>query len=318
MTLPDLVVHADWSTAPQKRWMAVATRTSGAYRVHPPEHVGALERFWRRLSARAPGGRLLAGFDFPIGVPVAYARRAGITDFREALPAFGTGEWHAFYDLAERPEEISLHRPFYPRRPGGTTRAHLTEALGVSAFSELLRRCDQPTAARRAAGSLFWTMGAQQSGRAAIAGWQGLLAPALRRSPGALRLWPFDGGLDALLAQPGIVVAEAYPAEAALHIGLPAYGRGWSKRVQADRRTHAPALMAWAGRRGVRLSPEMERAVTSGFGDGVHGEDRFDAAVGLFGMLEVALGHRRAGAPESEAVRRVEGWMLGLDAGLAG
>jgi hypothetical protein len=41
------------------------------------------------------------------------------------------------------------------------------------------------------------------------------------------------------------------------------------------------------------------------------GDDSFDAVVGLFGMLEVALGRREPGEPQDEHIRDVEGWILG-------
>jgi hypothetical protein len=315
MTPPDLVAHADWSTAPGKRWLAVAIRQAdGTYRVSAPEPVGKLEDFIERLKSRAPGPRLLVGFDFPVGLPIAYARRAGIDDFREALLGFGEGDWSAFYGLAEHPDEIGLRRPFYPKRPGGTERRHLVDGLGLDDASALLRRCDRPTTHRRAAGALFWTLGPQQSGRAAIVGWRGVIAPALRHAPKSVRLWPFDGDLAALLAEPVTVLAEAYPAEAAVQIGLTPPGAGWSKRSQDDRRVLAPPLFAWAEKRSVSLSDEMARQISTGFGSSADGEDRFDAALGLSGMLEVALGHRPPGPPPDPDVRRVEGWILGLDA----
>ena len=313
MTPPDLVVHADWGSAPAKRWMATAHLTArGTYRVAAPEPVGPLETWTERVGARAPGGRILAGFDFPIGLPAAYALRAGIADFRAALLRFGQGDWAAFYRLAERPDEIGLRRPFYPRRPGGTKRQHLVDGIGVPGFADLLRRCDRATPERGAAGALFWTMGAQQSGRAAIVGWRDVIAPALREGSGTTRLWPFDGDLGALLAEPGLVFCEAYPAEAALHLGLAPPGRGWSKRRQSDRATLAAPLLAWAERRAVALSRELERLLREGFGAGAEGEDLFDSVLGLFGMLEVATAHRSEGVPDDAAVREVEGWILGL------
>ena len=313
MTRPDLVVHADWGSAPAKRWMATARLTErGTYHVQAPEPVGPLDDFLARLAARAPGSRLLVGFDFPIGLPRAYARRAGIDDFCAALLRFGQDGWAEFYRLAERPDEIGLLRPFYPKRPGGTKRHHLVDGLGVDGFSDLLRRCDRATPERGAAGALFWTMGAQQPGRAAIIGWRDVVAPALRAHPGLVRLWPFDGDLGTLLQDPGIVFAEAYPAEAALHLGLAPPGRGWSKRRQVDRAAQAPPVEAWAERRGVLLSGPLLTRLRDGFGAGAAGEDAFDAALGLFGMLEVVLGHRPAGVPEDTAVREVEGWILGL------
>jgi hypothetical protein len=47
------------------------------------------------------------------------------------------------------------------------------------------------------------------------------------------------------------------------------------------------------------------------FGAGKGGEDRFDALVGVSSMLEVVLGHRQEGAPHSDDVRKIEGWILG-------
>jgi len=309
---PAVLVHADWSTAARKRTMAVARWDDGVYRAEAPEPVGDLGTFWDRVHAWADGGGALVGFDVPIGLPAAYARAAGIDDFRDALPAFGRGEWAAFYDLATAPDEISPRRPFYPGGTGtGAKRTDLTDALGVASFGALLRRCERPTATRGAASPVFLTVGGQQVGRAAITGWRDLLAPALRHDPSALALWPFDGELVDLLAGDVPVVAETYPAEAGLHLGLPAPGRGWSKRRQDGRRAQAPALFAWAARRRVVLSDALADQIAGGFGAAATGEDAFDAAVGLFGMVEVALGHRPPGAPDDAEVRDVEGWILG-------
>ena len=309
--LPDLIAHADWGSAPKKRWMAVAEVRDGAIRALAPEPVGDVGTLWDRLEARAPGPRVLAGFDVPIGLPAAYARRVGLDDFSDALQRFGTGEWSAFYRLAEARGEISLRRPFYPYRPGGTRQAHLVEALGVGAMADLLRRCERPTATRAAASPLFWTLGGKQVGRAAIVVWRDLLAPALRA--GRLRLWPFDGGLEALLEGPGTVACETYPAEACVHLGFGPPGRGWSKTSQDGRRAQADALLAWAERRGVRLGADLRARVLDGFGPRSDAEDPFDAVLGLFSMVEVAGGWRAPGAPDDPEVRGLEGWILGQD-----
>ena len=309
---PAVLVHADWSTAARKRTMAVARWDGGVYRAEAPEPVGDLGTVWDRVRAWAGDGGALVGFDFPIGLPAAYARAAGLDDFRAVLPDLGRGEWAAFYDLATGPGEISSRRPFYPGGSGaGTKRTDLTEALGVPSFDALLRRCERPTADRGAASPVFWTVGGQQVGRAAITGWRDLFGPALRRDPGALALWPFDGGLADLLDGDAPVVAETYPAEAGLHLGLPAPGRGWSKRRQEGRLAQAPALVAWAARRRVVLTDALHARIADGFGEAATGEDAFDAVVGLFGMIEVVLGHRPPGAPDDPAVRDVEGWILG-------
>ena len=115
------------------------------------------------------------------------------------------------------------------------TRAAHAAALGLGDPSGLSRACDRATAERPAGAPLFWTLGANQTGKAAISAWRDLLLPALA-SPAPPRLWPFDGDLHALLAEGGIVLAETYPAEALRQLGLKLTV---SNRRQADRRALA-------------------------------------------------------------------------------
>lgn len=314
MRAPALVVHADWSVHPRKRWMAQAVRRpDGGYLALPPAPVGALDGFFAGLAAGAGPGSILVGFDFPIGLPAAYARQAGIADFVPALLSFGTGRWREFYDVASAPEEISLLRPFYPRRPGGCRRQHLLERLEVDTWDYLHRRCDRRTTCRPAACAMFWTLGGNQVGRAAVAGWRELLAPA-RRDGMDVAIWPFDGPLAALLGSHRFVGAETYPGEVYghLHLRLPLRSHG-GKRKQGGRAACAALLLAWAERSKVTLTAALTDDITSGFGPDPEAEDRFDAVVGLFGMLNVVLGHRPSGEPGNSAVCGIEGWILGLD-----
>ena len=312
MRPPEIVVHADWSVDPAKRWSARAIRlASGGYAALPPEPVGSLEDFLPGLQAAAgPGGTVFAGFDFPLGLPDAYARAAKIDDFAAVLTAFGRGRWRDFYTPAAYADEISLRRPFYPARPGGTRHRDLYEALGFSSIDALRRRCDRPTATRFAASPLFWTLGGQQVGKAAISGWRDLLAPA-RRGGAGVALWPFDGDLADLLDRPGIVFAETYPGEIYGHLQLRVGAANKSKRRQADRRDDAATMLDWASGAGVQAAAALTADIRDGFGSTANGEDRFDATVGLFGMLNVALGHRPPGDPAEHVLRRVEGWILG-------
>jgi hypothetical protein len=289
-------VHADWSKDPAKRWVAVAHWCDGHFVAEAPRPAWSDAEFFYRA------GTGLVGFDFPIGLPRAYAARAGITNFINALPYLSDG----FYTIAERPEQISLHRPFYPRVPGGTTQAHLLLGLGMWRMRDLFRECD----ARSGAAPLFWTLGARQPGRAAIAGWRDLLRPALLRRE--ISIWPFEGKLDELVDAGRTVVVEAYPAEAYARIGVP---RAFGKQDQARRAAIGPVIADWADYFGIELTPDLREQILDGFGSDDCGEDRFDAVTGLFGMLDVVLGNSPCPEPESAIVREVEGWIIGLDHG---
>src|SRR5688500_7779849 len=81
MPRPRIVLHADWSAHPAKRWLAAAAlRADGRYRLLPTARIGPREGLWRSLEETG-GAPALLGFDFPIGLPAAYAERAGIDDF---------------------------------------------------------------------------------------------------------------------------------------------------------------------------------------------------------------------------------------------
>jgi hypothetical protein len=308
MSLPALVAHADWSAHPAKRWMARALlQPDGGYLVLPPVRVGALDGFWAWLQAVAPTGPILVGFDFPIGLPAAYADRVGIEDFPAALDGFD-GD---FYSVARTPEEISLARPFYPDRPGGRSRRELVDALGLEAWDRLHRRCDRATASRPAACPMFWTLGGNQVGKAAISGWRELLAPA-RRARMNVAIWPFDGALAPLLSTHSFVVAETYPGEVYEHLGLrrALRSRG-GKRRQDARAACAGLLLAWAERSQISLAPALADDIQAGFGALPGADDRFDSVVGVFGMLNVLRDARPSGEPDDPVVLRVEGWILG-------
>ena len=307
MTAPILVAHADWSMHAAKRWIARAVLRPEGYLAMPPAPVGPLESFWTGLAAAAGAGPIVVGFDFPIGLPAVYAERASITDFLGALDSFGA----EFYEIASTPAQIALSRPFYPHRSGGRSRRDLLDGLGIADWQRLHRHCDRSTSERRAACPMFWTLGANQVGRAVITGWRDLLAPARRRRLD-VAIWPFDGRLADLVATRRFVVAEAYPGEVYGHLGVELRKHG-GKRRQAARIANAGRLLAWAERAEVALAPELRAEIACGFGSDPGGDDRFDAVVGLFGVLNVLCGGRPSGAPDEAVVRRIEGWILGLD-----
>lgn len=315
--LPTLIAHADWGSAPKKRWLArAALKEDGYYWVSAPEKISDPAHLVASLQqAAGPRGSLLLGFDFPIGLPWGYAQQCGINDFMSLLPHLGQGEWSAFYEVASQPEQISLHRPFYPQKPGHARHSHLTEALGVNSMDELRRRCEFPRPGRRAAAPLFWTLGGQQVGKAAILGWRDLLTPALSNSPQTIQIWPFAGSLSELCQTGRTVIAETYPAEFYDHLGV-SFPRRHSggksgKRSQAGRIANAGKLLSWAQEAGLLLDPQLKNEIREGFGPSPDAEDPFDATIGLFGMLNVVLGFRSAGEPGDERLRKVEGWILG-------
>ena len=304
LRLPEVVAHADWGLAHAGRWVARALlQADGSYRASAPEPAGAGPDLVTRLLGEARGGTVLLGVDFPIGVPAAFAMRAGIGDFLAWLRRGPPDSWYA---AASTREEIATERPFYPRSRGGARRAHLVERLGVEGYRDLLRRCDRLTRAT----CMFWTMGPQQCGKAAIAGWRELARP-VAVDP-VMGLWPFEGPLGELLATRRLVLAETYPAECYRQV-LNLKGR-FSKQRRDDRLACAPDMLGLAD--SLALAPgALGEAIRRGFYDADGADNGFDAAVGLLAMLTVLRGRRGEGAAfmEPAIVRAVEGWMFGLD-----
>jgi hypothetical protein len=221
----------------------------------------------------------------------------------------GTPPWETFIDVARSKADISLHRPFYPHAAGGTRRRHLVDALGLASEDDLYRRCDVATGRR--ACPLFWTLGSNQVGKGALTGWREVVMPA--RTKGSVSLWPFDGTLAELLGKRQAVIVETYPGDVYSYVGatLPATSDGRGKRVQASRAQSAPGVLAWTRKAGVDLTSMLEAEIRNGFGADDDGEDRFDATVGVLGMLAVLLGLRAENLPIEATVRQVEGWILG-------
>ena len=306
-----LAAHADWSIDPRKRWLTVARRGTTGWRLTAPRLVGEVATLRTRLIREADGGAVALGADLPIGLPRAYAAtrpEAGFLEFVRRLAALP-----GFFTVCARLDEIGPDRPFYPARGvAGMTRLSHALALGLADASALSRDCDRATAERPAGAPLFWTLGANQSGKAAIAAWQSLILPALAPADQVgLRLWPFDGAFRSLLAPGSVALAETYPAEALRHLGIRLRG---SKRRQADRRASAAALMAAADQQAAVPDDAMRRAMLDGFGADAAGEDRFDSVLGLLCVLNVLAGRRPDTAPADPWIQRWEGWVLGQTA----
>ena len=304
-----IAAHADWSIDPRKRWVAVAQSNAGTWRLAAPEPVGEVAMFLCRLRVQAAGEAVALGVDLPVGLPRAYAASLSEKDFLHFLATLATRP--DFFRVCATLDEIGPARPFYPARGvKGMTRASHAAALGLAGAAALSRACDRATAERPAGAPLFWTLGANQSGKAAIAAWQDMLLPALARGD-PLRLWPFAGPFRSLL-EPGVIaVAETYPAEALRHLRIRLKG---SKRRQADRVPVADQLRTAMAMLDVLPDQSLQQALSDGFGSDAAGEDRFDCVLGVLCVLNVLAGNRPDTAPADAWVTQWEGWVLGQTA----
>ena len=261
-----------------------------------------------RLRAEAEGAPVALGVDLPIGVPRTYAAlrpEPGFLGFLDTIRA-----WPDFFRVCETLTDIRPDRPFYPARGiKGMTRASHAAALGLGDASGLCRACDRATLERPAGAPLFWTLGANQSGKAAIAAWRDMLLPAL--AVGGVRLWPFEGPFRMLLSPGSIAIAETYPAEALRHLGIKLRG---SKRRQSDRAAASAALLTAMDRLGVVPEPALIDALTDGLGRDPAGEDRFDCILGVLCVINVLEGHRPDNTPDDPWLTTWEGWVLGQTA----
>jgi len=298
-----IAAHADWSAHPAKRWIALSCRDSG-WRMAAPRLVGDTARLLPDLLRS--GAPVVLGLDLPLGVPRGWAEGRGEPDF----PAFLAGLTRdpGFFEVSPSLATVSAARPFYPARGvKGMTRAAHAAALGLADARALSRHCDRATALRPAGAPVFWTLGANQSGKAAIAAWRDWIVPALAvQAP--ISLWPFSGGLHSSIAPGHAVLAEVYPAEALRQLGLKLAG---SKRAQAPRRAMAEALRAVMGRLGVLPEADLAALIADGFGADAAGEDRLDCVLGLLAMIAVIDGAQPDFVPDDPWITCWEGWVLG-------
>jgi hypothetical protein len=286
--------------------VTIAERRGDVWRVEAARPVGAVAGFLAGLIDRAGGGAVALGVDLPVGVPRAYAAQCAETGFVDFLRALAARP--DFFSVCGTLAEIRLDRPFYPQRGvRGMTRLSHAAALGLGDAAGLSRVCDRATAERPAGAPVFWTLGANQSGKAAVAAWRDLLLPALH-ADAPLRLWPFQGAFRSLLRPGHVVLAETYPAEALRHLNLRLRG---SKRRRSDRAALAPALLAGMALLSAAPDAALTQAIADGFGADAAGEDRFDSLLGLLCVLNVLAGNRPDTAPDDPWIMRWEGWVLG-------
>lgn len=288
--------------------MTTATGSPGAWVVTAPCPVGPVDTLLARLADRRQPSVL--GVDFPLGLPRGYAAlHAAEADFPSFLR--GLAMRPEFFDVCQHLDAVCAARPFYPARgTAGMTRLSHAQALGLAGAAALSRCCDRATNERPAGAPVFWTLGANQSGKAAIAAWRDLLLPALgTKTPP--RLWPFEGPFRGLLRPGQIAIAETYPAEAMRHLGLKQSG---SKRRQADRAAHASFILHAIRRLSATATPSLKSAITDGFGATATGEDQFDSVLGVLCVIGVLENRRPDTAPNDPHIQKWEGWVLGQTA----
>jgi hypothetical protein len=314
--VPDVIAHADWGTAIAKRIVATAElEADGGYVAHQARIVAQADSLLERMRVASVPGTALLGFDFPIGVPRAYADRAGIKNFATWLRELDPNA--AVFQVATHVSEVSIGRPFFPRNvteksPG--LKGQFRAALGLSA-DESLRRCDAAHEQRVAASEMFWTLGPKAVGKATLAGWRDAIKPALSQQERRCAIWPFDGPLFELIDRVDVVIVETYPAEFYRRLGLQIGTPGHSKTNPDARRAAAPQLLAWCTEHGVVPDDGLVGQIMDGFGPSKDGEDPFDAVVGLLGMIATVSAQTEPELPDDTAVREVEGWMFGQRAG---
>lgn len=232
--------------------------------------------------------------DFPIGIPVAFAKAAQISSFRQLLSDVESGRRPAFFQPQPKP---STQHPF-----STASLRDIAAALGV-APTELHRECDRATVNRNHAESTFCVRHVKRVGRSAIQGWAELLQPYFLTS----KLWPFDGTLSALLPTRGLIISELFAAEAVTLLKLE-LGRGFgrNKHSRADRVAVMDSLLRQVEACGLdRHARELVAAAVPA------SEFEFDAAVMLVATLQIIEGILPVSEPDADAVRQIEGWSLG-------
>ncbi len=112
---PDVVAHADWSVDRRKRWVCVARRRDDRYTVETIEPVADLAAL---VGLTAAAESAVIGVDAPIGLPVAYARAAGIDRFLPWLRELSAPALAAWSRAAATPRRHRSGPTLLPAAPG--------------------------------------------------------------------------------------------------------------------------------------------------------------------------------------------------------
>lgn len=305
----DHIWHADWSIFAKARWVAKARRAADGWQIYAIEPVGMLEPFRHALADHGRNNALWFGLDMPVGFADYWYDGANVQTFKSILKNAFTGSLKSFPNVCNSRDHITYHRPFYPKSPGAkgsVKRDHLVTALGLSSFDDLHRRCERATKNRAAACPSFWTLGANQVGKAMLHGLEHLIIPGARDG---FNIWPFDGNLAACCQHPGVTLMETYPGEVYGWLGI----REFTKSNQKSRAKAVEFLIDYAARNAVEIRPAVQTDIASGFGPEQGKDDAFDALVGVLGLIWIAEGKRPEHLPDDPVIREREGWIIGLD-----
>ena len=275
-TFPAVFVSADWAKSPTKRSVHVADLAERRVEArHGTWTFRELLELARGLSDRGP---VLVGIDVALGVPAGVLARArqvepDIVDFLGYLGRIGRRP--GFFETVREARGWGVEHPFFAVPAGTGGRTSFEERVPGG----LRREIDRSTGAN----PLFAVSGIPGSvGSGTRELWREL-APLLEGRDFAV--WPFDGALESLLSDRGVVVAETYPGMAygaAVADRLPAR-RVRLAKTQADvRRDFCDAMQkaAWVGDHQVDLGD---------LGEARADEDAFDSLVTAAALLRCAV-----------------------------
>jgi hypothetical protein len=333
---PSMIIHCDWSVDPNKQCLVVAQRSAtGFYEVRGPQSVGGMTSKKGNKQSHSPlldliaessstaagnAGGLWLGFDFPIGVPSGWAEKAGFRNFRDVLKRLSNDSAKMFEPCTTF-NDASADRPFVENLRGEGIQAKWACRIGFPMQDRKLvglkRVCEV-----EGGQSLFWLVGANQVGKAALNGWRNILLPLLGignengpgnlPEPSAIKLYPHDLAPNFAFQSDAnsVVIFETYPAIAWKML---CKRETYRKTSTSDRKSIGSRIIEWADQLNASLVDGLRAEIESGF-DCKNGDDRMDALIGALHMIEVAQSGQLS-TPTTGVNLRLEGWILGRDAG---
>jgi 8-oxo-dGTP diphosphatase len=296
-----VIISVDWAKNAEKRAVYVSRPSPGRMiqRQEPPPEGWSLDRLLQlalRLRDQHRTAALI-GIDAVLGLPTAFARAAGCSDFADAVGWLESSG--GLREEAESPAAWRPERPFF-RVPAG--RGGLSRFYGAAGgHSAMLRQIELRTGAKPVF-VLSGIPGTVGSGSRAL--WREL-APMVGRAGRELRLWPFEGSVAELTSQNSVILAEVYPRAAygiALASVLPTALQPLAKTKKAAREAALGELEAAGWLRACAAEPRDLEAAR-------RGEDDFDALLTAAALLRLVAEGRPLSCELVDSA--VEGGILG-------